>query len=129
MTDAPYLIAMALLEQGGSRALPLQGTGLRAPLPAGADPGEAGERQALELLLRVWQRSEEGPLRRAAGEPSLLLVTVPIEALQQELPALKAAWIQGGSTEALLQGLRELGSGLWSLSVEPRQPLRFTSLA
>lgn len=129
MTDAPYLIAMALLEQGGQRALPLQGTGLQAPLPAGADPGEAGERQALELLLRVWQRSEEGPLRRAAGEPSLLLVTVPIEALQQELPALKAAWIQGGSTEALLQGLRELGSGLWSLSVEPRQPLRFTALA
>lgn len=129
MTDAPYLIAMALLEQGGQRALPLQGSSLRAPLAAGADPGEAGERQALELLLRVWQRSEEGPLRRAAGEPSLLLVTVPIEALQQELPALKAAWIQGGSTEALLQGLRELGSGLWSLSVEPRQPLRFTSLA
>ena len=128
MTDAPYLIAMALLEQEGERGLPLQGTSLRAPLPAGADPGEAGERQALELLLRVWQRSEAGALRRAAGEPSLLLVTVPIETLQEQLPALKAAWLAGGATEALLAGLRELGSGLWSLSLEPRQSPRFTSL-
>jgi hypothetical protein len=129
MTDAPYLIALALLEQGGKRALPLQGTSLRAPLAADADPGEAGERQALELLLRVWQRSEEGPLRRAAGDPSLLLVTVPIEALQDRLPALKAAWINGGATEALLAGLRELGGGLWSLSLEPRQPLHYTALS
>lgn len=128
MTDAPYLIAMALLEQEGKRGLPLQGTSLRAPLAEGDDPGEAGERQALELLLRVWQRSEAGALRRAAGEPSLLLVTVPIEALQEDLPALKAAWLAGGATEALLAGLRQLGSGLWSLNLEPRQPPRYTAL-
>jgi hypothetical protein len=125
MADMPYLIALALVEQDGKRALPLQGKSLREPLAAGADPGEEGHQQALELLVRVWQRSEESALRRAAADHSLLLVTVPIEALQEQLPALKARWIADGDTAALLKGLQELGDGLWSLSLEPRQPLRF----
>ena len=50
MADAPYLIVLALLEQGGERAMPLQGKSLREPLPAGADPGEVGRQQALDLL-------------------------------------------------------------------------------
>ena len=52
MADAPYLIALALLEQNGERAMPLQGKSLREPLPADGDPGEVGQQQALELLLR-----------------------------------------------------------------------------
>ena len=46
MADAPYLIVLALLEQGGERAMPLQGKSLPEPLPAGADPGEEGHQQA-----------------------------------------------------------------------------------
>jgi hypothetical protein len=128
MADAPYLIALALLEQEGQRAMPLQGKSLREPLAAEADPGEVGRGQALELLLRVWQRSQGGPLRQAAGEHSLLLLTVPIEALQEQLPALKARWIAAGDTSALLQELRAVSGGLWSLEMEPRGPLRFRPL-
>jgi len=51
-----------------------------------------GRQQALELLVRVWQRSDQGALSRAAGDQSLLVVAVPIEALQEDLPALKAQW-------------------------------------
>ena len=90
MADAPYLIALALLEQDGRRALPLQGTSLPEGIPAGVDPGEAGRRQTLELLVRVWQRSEAGPLRRAAADQSLLLASVPMDCLLDTLPALKA---------------------------------------
>lgn len=128
MADAPYLIALALLEQGGRRALPLQGRSLPEPLPTGGDPGELGRGQALELLLRVWQRSDGGALRRAAGEPSLLLLTVPIEALTEQLPALKARWIADGDTTALLEGLGALAGGLWRLELEPRGPLRILPL-
>lgn len=128
MATAPYLLALALLEQEGRRALPLQGQSLREPLAAGAGPGEAGERQALELLVRVWQRSEQAPLRRAAGAHSLLLVAVPIEALMEGVPALKAAWITSGDTAALIRGLQDLGGALWSVASEPRQPLQFTPL-
>ena len=126
--DAPYLLALALLEQGGRRAIPLQGRSLSSALGPDGDPGEEGRRQALELLLRVWQRSEEAPLRRAAAGHSLLLVEVPIEALQESVPALKARWIADGDLPALLAGLGSLGGGLWSLAVEPRGPLRYEPL-
>ena len=129
MADAPYLIVLALLEQGGQRAMPLQGKSLREALPAGADPGEVGREQALDLLVRVWQRSDQGELRRAAGEQSLLLVTVPIESLQDQLPALKAQWLNDGDTPALIAALQDLGSGLWALTMEHRQPLAYQALA
>lgn len=128
MADAPYLIALALLEQDGQRAMPLQGRSLKEILPAEADPGEEGRRQALELMVRVWQRSDQGPLRRAAGDHSLLLVTLPIEALQEALPALKAAWLRSGDHVAFLQQLQALASAVWSLNLEPRQPLAFQRL-
>jgi hypothetical protein len=93
MADAPYLIALALLEQNGTRAMPLQGKSLRDPIPTGGDPGDEGRRQVLELLVRIWQRSDSGLLQRAAGSNSLLLAEVPIEALQLQLPQLKANWL------------------------------------
>ena len=129
MADAPYLIALALLEQNGERAMPLQGKSLREPLAADGDPGEVGRQQAMELLVRVWQRSDQGALSRAGGEQSLLVVAVPIEALQEDLPALKAQWLNGGNTAALVQGLAALGTGVWSLNLEPRQPLAYGRLA
>ncbi|MBM5806870.1 MAG: hypothetical protein FJ056_04150 [Cyanobacteria bacterium M_surface_10_m2_179] len=129
MADAPYLIALALLEQHGERAMPLQGKSLREPLPADGDPGEVGHQQALALLMRVWQRSDAGALSRVAGEHSLLLVTVPIEALQEDLPAIKARWLNSGDQAALLTELKALASGVWSLTLQPRQPLAYTRLA
>jgi hypothetical protein len=129
MADAPYLIALALLEQNGERAMPLQGKSLREPLAADGDPGEVGRQQALELLVRVWQRSDQGALSRAAGDQSLLVVAVPIEALQEDLPALKAQWLNSGDTAALVQGLVALGAGVWSLNMEPREPLAYRRLA
>ena len=128
MADAPYLIALALLDQNGERAMPLQGKSLREALPADADPGEVGRQQALELMLRVWQRSDQGPVMRAAGEQSLLLITVPIEALQEPIPAIKAQWLNSGDQAALLNELKALASGVWSLTLQPRQPSAYTRL-
>jgi hypothetical protein len=128
MADAPYLIALALLEQNGNRALPLQGKSLRSPIAAGDDPGETGRQQALELLARIWLRSDEGPLQRAAGDSSLLLAEVPIEALQEALPQIKANWLNSGDHEALLAQLRQLAGGVWLLKSERRAPLTFERL-
>ncbi|MFZ9621592.1 MAG: hypothetical protein ACO289_10345 [Prochlorococcaceae cyanobacterium] len=128
MADAPYLIAMALVEQNGARSLPLQGKSLRSPIEAAADPGEIGRQQALELLLRIWQRSDTGALKRAAGEISLLLAEVPIEALQTDLPQIKADWLNSGDSAALLAQLRQLAGSIWTLKLEPRMPLVFERL-
>ena len=128
MADVPYLIALALLEQNGERAMPLQGKSLRAALSPDDDPGDVGRQQALELMVRVWQRSDDGPLRRAAAHTSLLFAAVPIEALHDALPALKAQWLNTGDTTAFLSGLLPLSSGVWSLTLEPRQPLAYQRL-
>ena len=53
---------------------------------------------------------------------------VPIEALQEQVPALKARWIADGDVSALLAGLANLGGGLWSLTVEPRGPMQYHRL-
>jgi len=128
MAESPYLIALALLEQDGRRAMPLQGRSLREPLPGGNDPGEVGCRQALELLVRVWQRSDNGPLRRAAGDTSLLLAEVPMAALMDPMPALTAQSLNSGDTAAFTRELLALGGGVWRLGLEQRGPLQFTRL-
>ena len=98
MADAPYLVALALVEKGGERALPLAGKSQSAAAVAALDPGEDGRTLALELLLRLWQGSDALPLRRAAGDPSLLLVEMPLEVMSEQLPILKARWIATGDT-------------------------------
>lgn len=128
MAEAPYLIALAFLEQNGKRALPLAGKSCGAADGGGEDPGEDGRALALELLLRVWQRSEEGALRRAAGGASLLLVVMPMELMNEQLPALKAEWIAEGDTEAALRRLQGLASRTWTVSIAKYEPVSFTPI-
>jgi hypothetical protein len=122
MADTPYLVALALVEQEGRRLLPLTGKSCAAP-----DPESDGRTLALELLLRLLQRSDEGSLRRAAGEDSLLLLELPLEVLSEELPRLKAGWLAGGETADLLRDLRGLASQGWRLAIAQREPVRLHS--
>jgi hypothetical protein len=124
MAESPYLVALALAEQEGRRILPLTGKSRQeALLPA--DPGEEGRTLALELLLRLWQRSDEGPLRRAAGESSLLLVELPLEGMSEQLPILKANWIRSGDTAAFQERLATLVSRAWRISIARYEPVSF----
>lgn len=131
MADAPYLVALALVDQQGRRTLPLIGKSqpgaAAATAPSDSDPGAAGQALALALLLRIWQRSDEGQLSRAAGPDSLLLLELPLEEMAERLPLLKAAWTAGGDTDALLQGLRALANRGWSLSIAKYEPITFTA--
>lgn len=118
MADIPYLVALALVEQEGTRLLPLSGKSCAAP-----DPESDGRTLALEVLLRLWQRSDAGSLRRAAGEDSLLLLELPLEVLSDQVPRLKADWLAGGETASLLRDLRSLASRGWRLAIAPREPV------
>ncbi|WP_411869026.1 hypothetical protein [Vulcanococcus limneticus] len=125
MADAPYLVALALVEFGDRRALPLTGKSQSTAAADAVDPGEDGRTLALELLLRLWQRSEESPLQRAAGEASLLLVELPLEVMSEQLPLLKANWIAGGETAALLSSLEGLASRAWRITIAKYEPVSF----
>ena len=123
MADTPYLIAMALFDQQGRRALPLAGRSQAEVAPIGEAPQLLGHALALELLLRVWQRSDEGLLQRAAGLYSLLLVELPMERLPEDLPAIKAAWLKTGDTEAFKVALQAMSSRGWTIAVEKFKPV------
>ena len=126
MAEAPYLVALALAEFAGRRALPLTGKSLSVAAAEASDPGESGRSLALELLLRLWQRSEEGPLQRAAGDTSLLLVEMPLDVMTEQLPQLKADWIAGGETDALLSALDALATRGWRVSIAKYEPVSFS---
>jgi hypothetical protein len=125
MADAPYLLALALVEFGGKRALPLTGKSQSAAAADAVDPGDDGRTLALELLLRLWQRSDEGALQRGAGESSLLLVELPMEVMSEQLPLLKANWIAGGETASLLTSLQGLVIRSWRITIAKYEPVSF----
>jgi hypothetical protein len=125
MADAPYLVALALLDIRGKRALPLAGRSLSAAAAEAADPGADGKGLALELLLRLWQRSDEGPIQRVAGDNSLLLVTMPLEVMSEQLPLLKASWIAGGETEVFMAKLKPLTLRGWRMVFAKYEPISY----
>jgi len=105
-------LAAALVSPGPGFAAPttaaLTTTEDSAPHPQAAALGEV-------LSVRAPFRSDQ-----AAPEP--------VAVLQEQVPALKARWLNSGDTAALLQELRQIASGVWSLELEPRQPLTYTRL-
>ena len=123
MSDSPYLVVMALISQEGRRGLPLGGRSQKTIAAQGEAPHELGHELALELLLRVWQRSDEGSLQRAAGLDSLLLVELPMERLPEDLPAIKADWLKTGDTEAFKVALQAKSLRGWTIAVEKFKPV------
>ena len=124
MADSPYLIAIALVTFAGQRAMPLNGKSQPATASQDSDPGEAGYTLGLELLLRVWQRSEEGALQRAGSDDSLLLLELPLEAMTEQRPLLKANGIAGGDTAALLSALEGLAIRGRRVGIANYEPVR-----
>lgn len=98
MADAPYLVALALLEVGGKRALPLSGKALSVAAAEASDPGDEGRALALELMLSVWQRSDDG------------VVEMPLQLMSDQLPLIKSSWISSGHTADFLQQLEALAT-------------------
>lgn len=128
MADTPYLVAIALVEIDGRRALPLGGQSWAASQTE-TEPGEIGRALALDLLLRLLQRSEQGAVRRLAGDDSLLLLEMPLEQMSERIPQLKASWLAGGDTAALLNDLRALSSRAWRVTTAKYEGVSLMPLA
>jgi hypothetical protein len=80
----------------------------------------------LELLLRLWQRSDGGPLQRAAADNSLLLIEIPLDVMSEQLPLLKASWLATGDTAALEASLKALVIRGWRLGIAKYEPVSFS---
>ncbi len=125
-TSNQYLIAFALIEQNGLRAMPLGGKSIKQKIddPSTEQNDVAGS-LAKELLLRVFQRSEDGPIKRAASDQSLLLVQISMEAMYSKIPLLKSKWIESGDTEAFFKHLEDISCDIWKLTFSREEGIQF----
>ena len=129
MASNDYLIAIALIEQNSVRAMPLGGKEIKVNLDDKDIFKKLGEDVILNLLLRVFQRSDEGPLKRASEDSGLLLVHMHPKRMQKELAFIKSEWIRDGDTKQFLKYLGNLSKEVWSASFVKYKGIEFNSIS
>ena len=129
MANQNYLIAIALIEQNGIRAMPLGGKEIKDDIENLDNFNKLGEEVILNLLLRVFQRSDEGALKRSSEDKGLLLVHMHPKRMQKELPFIKSEWIRDGDTTQFLKYLGNLSKEIWTASFVKYKGVEFTSIS
>ena len=129
MASQDYLIAIALIEHNNERAMPLGGKEVKLDIDVEENFKKLSEDVTLNLLLRLFQRSDDGPMKRISGEKGLLLVHMHPKRMQKELPFIKAEWIRDGDTNQFIQYLSNLSKQIWTASFVKYQGVEFTSIA
>ena len=128
MSEHLYLLALALIDQEGKRFMPLGGKSISQFIDPSSNPGSDGEGLASDLLLRVFQKSESGRLRRSNGDQSLLLIQLPMELMQERIPIIKAQWINTGDNKKLMTELQIVCNGIWSAVFNREDGLNFSKV-
>ena len=118
-----------LEEQNSVRAMPLGGKEIKDNLEETDHFKKLGEEVILNLLLRVFQRSDEGALKRASEDNGLLLVHMHPKRMQKELPFIKSEWIRDGDTQQFIKYLSNLSKEIWTATFVKYKGLEFTSIA
>ena len=129
MASQNYLIAIALIEQNNLRAMPLGGKEIKENLDEKENFNKLAEDVILNLLLRVFQRSDEGSIKRVSEDRGLLLVHMHPKRMQKELPFIKAEWIRDGDTNQFLKYLGNLSKEIWTASFIKYKGIELTSIA
>ena len=129
MASQDYLIALALIEQNGLRAMPLGGKEIKDNLESIESFNKLAQEITLNILLRVFHRSDEGALKRASEDKGLLLVHMHPKRMQKELPFIKSEWIRDGDTAQFLKYLGNLSKEIWTASFVKYKGIEFTSIA
>ena len=114
--DFPYLIGMALIQEGEQRKMPLGGKSLKKGYEPSENPGQIGNLIALELLFRFVDKNETSYIKKYSKDKSFLLIQMSMETMQKELPSIKAKWINDGDFDSLLCNLKKHCKCLWSVN-------------
>ena len=128
MEEQKYLIAIVLAEQNNKRLMPLGGktfAGVNSPSRA---PQKEAEKIILDLLIRLFQRTNEGNLKISNDENGLLLAEISFESMQNSLPIIKSNWINYGNTDNLIDKLKSICSNLWSVQYKKHEGIIFNAL-
>ena len=128
MEEQKYLIAIALAEQNNKRIMPLGGKTFSGVDSENQPPTKEAEKILLDLLLRLFKRTNEGNLKISNDETGLLLVEISFESMQNNLPLIKSDWINTGNTDTLIDKLKSISSNLWSIKYKKHEGIIFDEL-
>ena len=128
MEAQKYLIAIALAEQNDKRIMPLGGKTFTGVDSENQPPTKEAEKILLDLLLRLFKRTNEGNLKISNEETGLLLAEISFESMQNNLPVIKSEWINTGNTVNLINKLKSISSNLWSIKYKKHEGIAFNDL-
>ena len=128
MAEQKYLIAIALAEQNNKRIMPLGGKTFARADALSQAPKKEAEKIILDLLLRLFKRTNEGNLKISNDNNGLLLSEISFESMQNNLPIIKSNWINTGDTFTLIDKLKSICSNLWSIQYKKHEGIMFNDL-
>ena len=128
MEEQKYLIAIALAEQNKKRLMPLGGKTIAQVISSSQPPQKESEKIILELLLRLFKRTNEGNLKISNDDNGLLLAEISFTDMHNNIPIIKSNWINTGDTVTLINKLISLCSKLWSVQYKKHEGIIFNKL-
>ena len=128
MEEQKYLIAIALAEQNNKRLMPLGGKTITRADTLSQVPKKEAEKIILDLLLRLFKRTNEGNIKISNEENGLLLAEISFESMQNNLPIIKSNWIDNGNTDDLIEKLKSISLNIWSVKYKKHEGIIFNDL-
>ncbi len=128
MEEQKYIIAIALAEQNNKRLMPLGGKTFSGVDTLSQSSKKEVEKIILDLLLRLFQRTTEGSIKRSNDENGLLLAEISFESMHNNIPKIKSNWINSGDTDTLIKKLKSICSNLWSIQFKKHEGILFNNL-
>ena len=128
MEEQKYLIAIALVEQNNKRLMPLGGKNFARVDNLIQSSKKEVEKIILDLLLRLFQRTNEGSLKISNNETGLLVAEISFESMHNNIPIIKSNWIKTGDTDTLVEKLKSICSNLWSVQFKKHEGVMFFDL-
>ena len=74
----------------------------------------------------MFQKTDSGPIQRAYGKGSLLLIQIEMDSMQENIPNLKSEWINTGNSKQLIDKLDNICKGVWSVTFAKEEGLQFS---
>ena len=128
MSDFPYLVGLALVDQSGERIMPIGGKSLKESIIENQFPTSIFEKITLEILLRLIERSQDSSIRRLNGTNSILIAEIPLQALQNDLPSIKQVWIKSGDSDIFLRSLKQICKTIWSANFVRYEGIKYKKI-
>ena len=128
MEEQKYVIAIALAEQNNKRLMPLGGKTFSGVDTLSQSSKKEVEKIILDLLMRIFQRTNEGSLKISNDENGLLLAEISFESMHNNIPVIKSKWINSGDTEVMIEKLKSICSNLWSIQYKKHEGITLNDL-